>query len=396
MRTAPAVALVTAAALLGDTFLYTVLPVSAARLGLNALAVGLVLSLNRWVRLLTNPVAARLYERFPAGALILVALVLGTASTAAYAVPTALAAFLAARLVWGMSWSLLRLGTLLSAIEGAAGRAGRALGNARGVYGLGYFGGALYAPLAVEAFGWGAAAVGAAALTLLLGIGPALTVADWRREVDVNEREEEAIRRSLVDPRFIGLFLAAASQYGVFSGIIAVGGGLRIATVFPQGAEVAWVPVAATGIAGLFALSQRFAQVAWPPFAGRSADRSLTVTFVGSTLAAAAATLALAGAADATAFVGLGVVAFFSGITATVALELAIAHRTSAADRPRILGAYNTWADGGAAAGALGAGFLALAGTHLPFVAGAVLTAATLVTAPAIALRTLAVRTSPR
>lgn len=396
MRTAPAVALVTAAALLGDTFLYTVLPVSAARLGLDALAVGLVLSLNRWARLLTNPFAVRLYERFPAGALILVALILGVASTAAYALPTVLAAFLVARIVWGMSWSLLRLGTLLSAIEGAAGRAGRALGNARGLYGLGYFGGALYAPFAVESLGWGAAALGAAVLTLLLGIGPALTVADWRRQVDVDERAEEAVRRSLLDPRFLGLFLVAAAQYGVFSGIVAVGGGLRIAEIFAAGGAVLAVPVAATVIAGLYALAQRLAQVAWPPFAGRLADRALVATFVASTAGAAAATLALAVARDPTAFVALAVVAFFGGITATVTLELAIAHRTTPADRPRILGAYNTWADAGAAAGALGAGFLALAGTSLPFVAAAGLVVATLATAPRVAASAVAVGASAR
>lgn len=396
MRTAPAVALVTAAALLGDTLLYSALPVSAARLGLDALAVGLALSLNRWVRLLTNPFAARLYERFPAGALILAALALGVASTALYALPAALVVFLAARLVWGMSWSLLRLGALLSAIEGAAGRAGRALGEMRAVYGLGYLGGAIYAPFAVESFGWGAAALGAAALTLLLGIGPALTVVDWRREVDVNEREEAAVRRSLVDPRFIGLFLVAAAQYAIYSGIVAVGGGLRIGEIFAEGASVAAIPAAATLIAGAFILTQRLSQVVWTPFAGRLADRSLTATFLASTAVASAAMLALTFTRDATAFVALGAVAFFSGITSTVALELAIAHRTTALDRPRILGAYNTWADAGAAAGALGAGSLALAGTHVPLAFAAVLAAATLASTPTIAVRAVAVGASAR
>jgi MFS family permease len=394
MRTAPAVALVTAAALLGDTLLYSALPVNAARLGLDALAVGLALSLNRWVRLLTNPFAARLYQRIPAGALILVALALGVVSTALYALPVVLVAFLGARLVWGLSWSLLRLGTLLSAIEGATGRAGRALGEARAVYGLGYLGGAIYAPFAVESFGWGAAALGAAALTLLLGIGPALTVAGWRREVEVNEHEEAAVRRSIVDPRFLGIFAVAAVQYAVYAGIIAVGGGLRIAELFPDGAPVLAVPMAATVIAGLFVLTQRISQVAWTPFAGRFADRSLTVTFAASTALAVVAMLALAAARDATAFVALGALAFFAGITSVVALELAIAHRTPPADRPRIFGAYNTWADAGAAAGALGAGLLALPGTHVPFLAAGSLAAATLLSVPTVAIRTASVGAS--
>jgi hypothetical protein len=405
VRTAPAVALVTAAALLGDTLLYSALPVNAARLGIDALAVGLVLSLNRWVRLLTNPVAARLYERVGAGALILTALALGVISTAAYALPAALLLFLAARCVWGMAWSLLRLGTLLSAIEGAAGlpvaagerpRTGRALGNTRAIYGLGYVGGALYAPIAVEALGWGPAVLGAAALMLLLGIGPALTVADWRREVNVDEREEAAVRRSLVDPRFRGLFLVAALQYAVGAGLVPVGGGLRVGEIFAGGGAILAVPAAATVIAGAFVLGQRLSQVGWTLLAGRLADRALTATFLLATIVAAAAMVALASTTDATAFVALGAVAFFSGITSTVALELAIAHRTTPVDRSRVLGAYTTWADGGAAAGALGVGSLALAGTQLPLLVGAALTAATLVAAVGIAPRALAVGASAR
>jgi len=42
-----------AASLVGDTLLYTVLPVSAARLGISRPVVGVILSANRWVRLLT-------------------------------------------------------------------------------------------------------------------------------------------------------------------------------------------------------------------------------------------------------------------------------------------------------------------------------------------------------
>jgi predicted MFS family arabinose efflux permease len=87
---------------------------------------------------------------------------------------------------------------------------------------------------------------------------------------------------------------------------------------------------------------------------------------------------ALTAATDATVFVALGALAFFAGITSVVAVELAIAHRTTTADRARVLGAYNTWADVGAASGALGGGALALAGTQVPIALGAWLAAATL------------------
>lgn len=337
-----------------------------------------MLSLNRWVRLITNPFAARLFERVPAGGLVVAGLALAVVSTAAYALPAALALLLGARLLWGMSWSLLRLGSLLGAIEGTVGRTGRALGDMRAVFGLGYLAGAIYSPFAVESIGWGAAALGAAALTLLLGIGPALSVTAWRREIDVDERAERAIWRSLWEPSFSGVFTIAFCQYAIYAGLLAVAGGLRIADLFPSGGPMLGIPVAATLVAGMFILSQRLSQVVWTPFAGRLADRSLAWTFLLSTCLAVVAIAGLIYAREVTAFVALGALAFFAGITSVVAVELAIAHRTIAADRARILGAYNTWADVGAAAGALGGGALALAGTHVPITFAMGLAAVTL------------------
>ena len=52
-----------ALSLLGDQMLYSVLPSAYGELGLVPIQVGLVLSMNRWVRLLTNHLAARLCER---------------------------------------------------------------------------------------------------------------------------------------------------------------------------------------------------------------------------------------------------------------------------------------------------------------------------------------------
>ncbi|HUG55962.1 MAG TPA: MFS transporter [Candidatus Limnocylindrales bacterium] len=365
-----AVALVTAASLLGDTLLYTALPVSAARLGLDGLAVGLALSLNRWVRLFTNPLAARLYERFPAGGLVVAALLLATASTALYALPATLAVFLGARLVWGFCWSLLRLGSLVSAIDEAGPRAGRKLGEMRAIYGLGYLGGALYAPVAIETIGWEGTALLAAALTLLLGAGPAFIAAPWRRGAHVASDVE---RISLWEPRLTGLFAIALAQYFLYAGLVAVAGGLLIGTRYADGGPLfGWI-VPATFVAGAFVLTQRISQVVWTPLAGRLADRAAGRTLVLSTLAAAAGIAVLALPVGPTAFVAAAAVAFFAGISGVIAVELAIARRSSPHDRPRVLAAYNTWADIGAAAGALAGGALAFLGTDLVLAAGAAL-----------------------
>ena len=74
--------------LLGDATLYTVLPDPgiAAAAGISLSVVGVVLGLNRLVRLIFNPAAGVLYDRLPRRPLLLSALALGAASTAAYAI----------------------------------------------------------------------------------------------------------------------------------------------------------------------------------------------------------------------------------------------------------------------------------------------------------------------
>jgi MFS family permease len=378
-REAPALstALVVSASLLGDTLLYTVLPVSAASLGISRPMVGVILSLNRWVRLITNPIAARLYERFPAGALILIAIVLSAVSTAMYALPAALGVFLVGRLLWGFCYSVLRLGSFLAALEDAASHAGRRIGNTRAVWGLGYFAGAVFAPFAIESIGWAGACVVAAALTLTLGIGPAYVASTWRRRIRVPE--EGHVPASVWEPRLLALFVTATVQLGLYAGILVAAGGFRVDELFHEGAPIFALVVPATFVAAAFALTQRVAQVLWTPFAGRWSDRSASGAFVISTLVALTSVVLLALLRpDPILFVVIGGVAFVNGLTTTIAVELAVSRRSQDHDRPRILAALHTWQDGGSAAGALLGGVLAAFGASGALLVGAALIGLTL------------------
>ena len=373
-REAPALstALVVSASLLGDTLLYTVLPVSASSLGISRPMVGVILSLNRWVRLLTNPLAARLYERFPAGALVVAAILLGTLSTAMYAVPTAIAIFLLGRLLWGFCYSLLRLGSYLAALEDAAAHAGRRIGDTRAIWGVGYFAGAALAPFAVESFGWTGACLVAAVLTLVAGMGPAYVAANWRRRVRVPA--EGHVPASVWEPTLLALFVTATVQLSLYAGILIAAGGFRVDELFHDGARIFSAVVPATFVAAAFLLTQRVAQVLWTPVAGRWSDRSAHWAFVVSTVVSVAAIAMLALLPlDPILFVVVGGVAFVNGLTATIAVELAISRRCRDDDRPRILAALHTWQDAGAAAGALLGGVLAVIGAGPALLIGAVL-----------------------
>ena len=100
----------TAFSLLGDQALYAVLPVYYESLGLKALEVGILLSANRWIRLLTNDLAHRLAAQpgFGQKALFVGAFGLGAATTLVYGLTASFTWLLLARLAWGLAWSFIR------------------------------------------------------------------------------------------------------------------------------------------------------------------------------------------------------------------------------------------------------------------------------------------------
>src|SRR5439155_1069263 len=169
-----------------------------------------------------------------------------------------------------------------------------------------------------------------AALSLALGIGPALIAAGWRRHVTI---EEGHVPASVWEPRFLALFAAATIQLALYAGILVAAGGFRVDELFHDGAPVLGALVPATFIAAAFALTQRVAQVAWTPVAGRWSDRSATAAFAISTLISLGSIALLTLPLDPVVFVALGGSAFVNGLTATIAVELAVSRRSREIDR---------------------------------------------------------------
>jgi DHA1 family multidrug resistance protein-like MFS transporter len=104
------VALITALCLLGDSMLYVVLPTHWKELGLASLwEVGILLSVNRLVRVPLNPIAGWLYQRISHRTGILLAVMLSVVTTAAYGM-SGFWVLLLMRCLWGAAWTFLRLG----------------------------------------------------------------------------------------------------------------------------------------------------------------------------------------------------------------------------------------------------------------------------------------------
>lgn len=174
----------TAFSLLGDQVLYAVLPVYYESLHLTPVQVGIVLSANRWIRLLTNELAHRVATPERERPLFLGAFALGTITTLAYALTTHFWLLLAARLAWGLAWSFIRHIGVQNIMSGVAGeRVGRTMGMYNGFSRSGSVAGLLGGAVLVDLFGFSAGVMMLAVVSL---VSLPLAVAGLRPEARIN------------------------------------------------------------------------------------------------------------------------------------------------------------------------------------------------------------------
>jgi MFS family permease len=84
-------------------------------MGIPVTAVGLILSANRLVRLVTNSLSGYVIDRFGRRWPFIGSLLLGGMTTIAYGGVRGVWIFLLARLLWGTAWSFLRIEGLSTA-----------------------------------------------------------------------------------------------------------------------------------------------------------------------------------------------------------------------------------------------------------------------------------------
>jgi len=100
----------TGLSLYGDTSLYAVLPTHTADAGVAIVSVGILLSANRFIRLVLNSPIGWIYDRYPRRYLFTAALFIGAASTAIYALTSGFWPLLMGRLLWGLAWAGIWVG----------------------------------------------------------------------------------------------------------------------------------------------------------------------------------------------------------------------------------------------------------------------------------------------
>ncbi|MBP2634735.1 MAG: hypothetical protein H6Q72_642 [Firmicutes bacterium] len=214
------ISLLTAACLLGDSMLYIVLPIHWKDVGLASLwEVGILLSVNRIVRLPFNPLVSWLYGRISSRSGIIFAGILAVCTTFSYAFIQGFILWLIFRCIWGIAWTFLRLGAFFTIIEiSDENNRGHYMGLYNGLYRLGSLIGMLTGGFLADQYGIGATAI-------LFGIMTSLAIPftfqllprSGRHTEDANNLQPVStfINANVLWTLLTGLFIALVYQ-GVF------------------------------------------------------------------------------------------------------------------------------------------------------------------------------------
>ena len=153
---------------LGDTLLYVILPTYYTHLGLIPFQVGILLSVNRWVRLATNHLVEYGYRRYPSDLWLLGAFFLGSLACTIYGFATAFFLFLLARIGWGIAYSLLRQAGIMHVVSCSAEKAlAEQMGYFTGINALWRTSGLFLGGLCHDMLGFAVTFIGLGILSLL-------------------------------------------------------------------------------------------------------------------------------------------------------------------------------------------------------------------------------------
>ncbi|MEM7032099.1 MAG: MFS transporter [Chloroflexota bacterium] len=354
----PIVAIAIGLSIMGDSLMYGILALEAEALGLSLVAVGWLLSANRWIRLLSNTLAGRVFERFGPRLPFLFSTVLGFVTAFLYGAGLGFFVFLLARMGWGIAWSGLRQGGYEAVWLGDPQKKGKLMGTLWGIVRLGsalsvVIGGYLY-----DHYGY-SISVGVITFFTALAI-PLAYLVKWPKQ-DIKESSPLSTTKTLFDfadwqaafsTSIQRWLLCSALLNGMLTGVIVPTVAVFIAYRLgnDQALFTSWVGIGT--LTGLLLFTRWTSNLVFGPLIGAISDRvGQTQTIVVLSLGAFAAVVA------AIIVPGLWMIGALLCIFVTLAglfvtLSASSSGIATQTEHPqRFVGVYTTISDIGAALG---------------------------------------------
>ena len=264
--------------LFGDHTLYTVLPNPdiAAQADVTLAMVGVLLGINRLVRLLFNNVAGALYDRLPRRGLMIGGMVVAVVSTVCYAAGYGPAWMITGRVLWGIAWSAIWIGSNNIALD-ISGENDRGWVNGRlqmwfliGVAVSGFSGG-----LFTDLFGYRGGLWFSAGLTALAVVVWLLFLPETRKSL---QPAAKPVPHSTL-PGFITIFRQALAPSLVFLSLRLVVAGVLSATTIlwmmqfvPDRVSLGCLVIPLATLTGIFVALRVIISVISAPLTGRLID----------------------------------------------------------------------------------------------------------------------------
>ena len=368
-----------ASALLGDAMPYAVMPARPAAWGLSVGMVGVLLSVNRFVRLASNPLAAVVFNRFGPRAPFGIAMAVAVVVTATYGWATAFWVLLLARVTWGACWSVLRLGGFWTVLDVASDDSrGLMMGTYNAVARLGGIGGALVGGVLMDAMGHRATLNLFALITAAGGLRWYLAVG---RRAPASQQAVRAggppggLGAVLRDPRLLALSAGGLVTGLAFAGLVTASLGFFLAEQFGEEVPVFGVAIGVASVSGVMLGTRWLLALPVAPLAGLVSDRlGRAPVTVAAFLLGSLGLLVLAGASGSELVVVGLLVTFTAAIALNTLLITGAGDLASLDRRAAVLTTYATFQDLGAALGPLaGLSAASLPVLRAMFVAAAVL-----------------------
>jgi predicted MFS family arabinose efflux permease len=252
---------------LGDTLFYVVVPTYYTHLGLIPFQVGILLSVNRWIRLATNHLVEYGYRRYPSDLWLLGAFFLGSVVCTVYGFAATFFVFLVARVGWGIAYSLLRQAGIMNVVSCSSEKdLAEQMGYFTGINALWRTSGLFLGALCHDVLGFAVTFIGLGILSLLsLPLG---------RQSQKRPKREDRHAVAGQERKGTWSFVCFGTAMGlVGGGMIFSTLGLVLKTKFGGTVSLAGFAVGAATVTGLVMGMRQFIDGLGGPFLGAFMDR---------------------------------------------------------------------------------------------------------------------------
>ena len=351
-------ALVVSASNLGDSLLYVALPLIHSSFGINIVQVGILLSANRLVRFVSNTFAGYVYGRKPLKWMLVASIIAAFFINLSYGYIDGFLPFLLMRLLWGITWSFLRLGGYLTVVSFSNEiNRGRFMGVYQSISGIGFLSGGLVGGVLLDSWGYNSANLLLVFGTFLV-IPIAFSLTDKRLESNEQGLDYRFNIRTLVgNSELLSLGLGVMLTRLFLGSLISSSLSLYLVEVLgSEGVILLGRKVGIASLTGVLLSFRLFSKFLLGPIIGVLSDkvggqRTMFLLFLSGS-----ASLMILALSQTLSTITLAVILIFlsdSGLGVVIAAEVSDMVKIKDAKSQYTLSAFTNWIDLGSAIGPL-------------------------------------------